>query len=46
MIRPDFAPDVEPDSQRPHGLTAIQTVGIIVACVTLLYALTAMLPGP
>jgi hypothetical protein len=37
---------IEPDSQRRHGLTALQTIAIIVACMTLLYALTAILPGP
>jgi hypothetical protein len=31
---------------RRYGLTALQTLGIVVACMTLLYALTAALPGP
>ncbi len=31
---------------RRYGLTALQTLGIAAMCVALLYALTAILPGP
>ena len=37
---------IEPDSPRRYGLTALQTLGIAVGCIALLYALTAALPGP
>jgi hypothetical protein len=37
---------IEPDSPRRYGLTALQTLGIVVGCIALLYALTAALPGP
>ncbi len=38
--------DAAPDSPRNHGMTPIQAIGILVACTALLYALTALLPGP
>lgn len=37
---------IEPDTPRRYGLTALQTLGILVACMTLLYVLSALLPGP
>lgn len=37
---------IEPDTPRRYGLTALQTLGILAACMTLLYALSALLPGP
>ena len=37
---------IEPDSPRRYGLTALQTLGIAVACLAFLYALIAALPGP
>lgn len=37
---------IEPDAPRRYGLTALQTLGIAVGCIALLYALTAALPGP
>ena len=36
---------IEPEPRR-YGLTALQTLGIAVACIACLYALSAMLPGP
>jgi hypothetical protein len=36
---------IAPEPRR-YGLTALQTLGIAAACIALLYALTAMLPGP
>lgn len=35
---------IGPDAPRRYGLTARQTIGIIVACTMLLTALMAMLP--
>ena len=37
---------IEPDSPRRYGLTALQTLGIVVGCIALLYALSTLLPGP
>ena len=37
---------IEPDSPRRYGLTALQTLGIAVACIACLYGLAALLPGP
>ena len=36
---------IEPEPRR-YGLTALQTLGIFLACATLVYALTLALPGP
>jgi len=37
---------IGPETPRRYGLTALQTLGIGVACLALIYALTAALPGP
>ena len=37
---------IAPEAPRRYGLTALQTLGIAVACIAVLYALTAALPGP
>jgi hypothetical protein len=37
---------IAPEAPRRYGLTALQTLGIAVACIAVLYALTSALPGP
>lgn len=37
---------IEPESPRRYGVNAIEMLGIAVVSVILLFALTALLPGP